>query len=146
MCENALNLTTGKLIVDNNWPFGTFCKWMLSAQDDNSYVSLEFQNLNVRNCNLDRHHAWRSLDPTLDISSHFVKKEHFDCFFIFRSFFPFTSSVALVAMSQGFPKVPKGSQRFPKIPKDSQRFPKVPQGSPRFPKVPQGSPRFSKVL
>ena len=65
--------------------------------------------------------------------------------FIFRSFFPFTSSVALVAMSQGFPKVPKGSQRFPKIPKGSQRFPKVPQDSPRFPKVLQGSPRFSKV-
>ena len=56
--------------------------------------------------------------------------------------FPFTSSVALVAMSQGFPKVPKGSQRFPKVPKGSQRFPKVPQDSPRFPKVLQGSPRF----
>ena len=24
---------------------------------------------------LDRHHAWRSLDPTLDIWSNFVKKE-----------------------------------------------------------------------
>ena len=38
-------------------------------------------------CILDRHHAWRSLDPTLGISSPFVKKEHFDCGFIFRSFF-----------------------------------------------------------
>ena len=30
---------------------------------------------------LDRHHAWRSLDPTLDIWSNFVKKKHFDSFF-----------------------------------------------------------------
>ena len=48
--------------------------------------------------------------------------------------FPFSSSVALVAMSQGFPKVPQGSPRFPKVPQGSPKFPKVPQGSPRFPK------------
>ena len=78
---------------------------------------------------LDRHHAWRSLDPTLDIWSNFVKIKS-----IKRPLFPFTSFVALVAMSQGFPKVPQGSPRFPKVSQGSPRFPKVPQGSQRLPK------------
>ena len=41
---------------------------------------------------LDRHHAWRSLDPTLDISSHFVKKKrkHFASYFLlFHLFYLF---------------------------------------------------------
>ena len=77
------------------------------------YLSLSF---------LDRHHAWRSLDPTLDIWSNFVKKEKsIKCLF-----FPFTSSVALVAMSQGFPKVTTGYQRLPHVTKGYyfNRFPK----------------------
>ena len=45
---------------------------------------------------LDRHHAWRSLDPTLDIWSNFVKKKRKE-----KAFY-------LLAMSQGFPRVPKG--------------------------------------
>ena len=73
------------------------------------YLSLSF---------LDRHHAWRSLDPTLDIWSNFVKKEKsIKCLF-----FPFTSSVALVAMSQGFPKVTTGYQRLPHVTKGYHRL------------------------
>ena len=47
-CENALDLSNGKLIVDSNWPLGKYCQWLISAIDDNYYVNLEFQNLNVR--------------------------------------------------------------------------------------------------
>ena len=48
LCDNALDLTIGQLIVENNWPYGTYCQWLLSAQDDDDYVTLEFQNFNVR--------------------------------------------------------------------------------------------------
>ena len=47
-CENALDLTIGKLIVESNLPFGTYCQWMISAVDDTHYVNLEFENLDVR--------------------------------------------------------------------------------------------------
>ena len=45
--------------------------------------SPKLRRLNI----LDRHLKWRSLDPTLAISSTFVKREHFDCYFSFASFF-----------------------------------------------------------
>ena len=48
LCDNALDLTIGQLIVENNWPHGTYCQWLLSAQDDDDYVTLEFPNFNVR--------------------------------------------------------------------------------------------------
>ena len=47
MCNNALNLSNGKLIVDNNWLVGTYCHWLISAEDENSYITLDFQNINV---------------------------------------------------------------------------------------------------
>ena len=47
LCQNALDLTNSKLIIDNNWPLGTFCQWLISAEDENSYITLEFQNINV---------------------------------------------------------------------------------------------------
>ena len=47
LCENALDLTNGNLIVDNNWPLGTYCQWLISAEDENSYITLDFQNINV---------------------------------------------------------------------------------------------------
>ena len=47
-CDNALDLTNGQLIVENNWDDGTYCQWMISAQDDDGYVTLEFQNFNVK--------------------------------------------------------------------------------------------------
>ena len=49
LCDNALNLTNGQLKVEDNWPDGTYCQWLISAQDNNDYVTLEFQNFNVRN-------------------------------------------------------------------------------------------------
>ena len=48
LCENALDLSNRKLIVDNNWPFGTHCQWLISAVDDQHYVNLEFENIDVR--------------------------------------------------------------------------------------------------
>ena len=49
ICDNALDLANGILNVEDNWPEGTYCQWLISAQDDNGYVILEFQNVNVRN-------------------------------------------------------------------------------------------------
>ena len=49
ICDNALDLANGILHVENNWLDGTFCQWVMSTQDNNSYVTLEFQNFNVRN-------------------------------------------------------------------------------------------------
>ena len=49
LCDNALNLANGQLNIENNWPLGTYCQWLILAQDDNGYVTLEFQNFNVRN-------------------------------------------------------------------------------------------------
>ena len=48
LCENALDLSNGKLIVESYWPFGTYCKWLISAVDDEHYVNLEFENIDVR--------------------------------------------------------------------------------------------------
>ena len=48
LCKNALDLGNGKLIVENNWPLGTYCHWLISAVDNKHYVNLEFENLDVR--------------------------------------------------------------------------------------------------
>ena len=47
LCKNALDLTNNKLVVNNIWPAGTFCQWLISVEDENSYITLEFQNMNV---------------------------------------------------------------------------------------------------
>ena len=39
----------GMLVIDSNLPKGTYCQWSILAQDDDSYVILEFQTFNVRN-------------------------------------------------------------------------------------------------
>ena len=49
LCDNALDLANEILIVKYDLPDGTFCQWLISAQDNNGYVTLEFQNFNVRN-------------------------------------------------------------------------------------------------
>ena len=49
ICDNALDLANGILHVENNWLDGTFCRWLISTQDNDSYVTLDFQNFNVRN-------------------------------------------------------------------------------------------------
>ena len=48
LCENALDLSNGKLIVESYWPFGTYCQWLISAVDEKHYVNLEFENIDVR--------------------------------------------------------------------------------------------------
>ena len=49
LCENALDLSNDKLIVDDTkLQFGTYCQWLISAVDDKHYVTLEFENINVR--------------------------------------------------------------------------------------------------
>ena len=63
---------------------------------------------------LDRHPVWRSLDPTLDIWSNFVKeKKALNVLFSFHLLCCISSNVA---------RVPKGSQRFPKVTKISPLF------------------------
>ena len=47
-CENALDLSNDKLIVESSWPFGTYCQWNIPAVNDKHYVNLEFENLDVR--------------------------------------------------------------------------------------------------
>ena len=49
ICNNALDLANGILKVDDNWPLGTYCQWLILAQDYDDYVTLEFQKFNVRN-------------------------------------------------------------------------------------------------
>ena len=49
LCNNALDLANGSLKVENNWLDGTYCQWLISALDNDGYVTLEFENFNVRN-------------------------------------------------------------------------------------------------
>ena len=48
LCDNALDLETGTLIIESNFPKVTYCQWLISAQDDSTYITLEFQTFNVR--------------------------------------------------------------------------------------------------
>ena len=48
LCDNALDLANGQLIVEDNWSDGTYCQWLILAQEDDDYVSLEFLNLHVK--------------------------------------------------------------------------------------------------
>ena len=48
ICDNVLNLNNGQLIVEDEFPYGTHCQWVISAQDDVSYVTLEFKDVNVK--------------------------------------------------------------------------------------------------
>ena len=47
VCEDALDLSNGTLIIEDKWPLGTSCQWLLSIEDANSYITLEFHDLNV---------------------------------------------------------------------------------------------------
>ena len=48
LCDNVLDLINGQLIVENDLPDGTYCQRMISAQEADGYVTLEFQNFNVK--------------------------------------------------------------------------------------------------
>ena len=50
LCQNALDLTNDEhiLIIQDNWPLGTYCQWLISAKDEvEGYVSLEFSDITV---------------------------------------------------------------------------------------------------
>ena len=47
LCEDALDLSSGKLNIDNSWRLGTYCQWLLPVEDDNSYITVEFHKLEV---------------------------------------------------------------------------------------------------
>ena len=47
LCDNALE--NEMLSAFASWPHGTYCHWLISTQDNDGYVILEFQNFNVRN-------------------------------------------------------------------------------------------------
>ena len=49
ICDDALDLANRQLNVEDNWPDSTYCQWLISTQENNGYVTLEFQNFNVRN-------------------------------------------------------------------------------------------------
>ena len=48
-CDNALDLDDRSLVIDINFKEGISCQWLISAQDNDDYVTLEFQKFNVRN-------------------------------------------------------------------------------------------------
>ena len=48
LCQNALDLSNNKLTIENNWKYGTYCQWLISAVDDKHYVIFEFKNIDVR--------------------------------------------------------------------------------------------------
>ena len=51
LCDNALDLANGILNVEDNLPDGIYCQWIISAPEKDGYVTLEFENFNVRrNC------------------------------------------------------------------------------------------------
>ena len=51
LCQNALDLTNDEhiIIIQDTWPLGTYCQWMISAKEEvGSYVTLEFNEIKVR--------------------------------------------------------------------------------------------------
>ena len=50
LCENALDLNNGILIVNSGLPY-IECQWLIAATDETQYVVMEFQNINVRDSN-----------------------------------------------------------------------------------------------
>ena len=47
LCQNTLDLINGKLTFESHFPYDTYCQWLISAIDDEHYVNLEFQHLDV---------------------------------------------------------------------------------------------------
>ena len=95
---------------------------------------------------LGRHFGCRPLDPTLDIWSNFVKKRKRKKK---KSILPpynlKITNVALVTMSQGFPRVTKSYHRLPQVTTGYCRLPKVTAGYHRLPQVTTGYHRLPQV-
>ena len=41
-------MENGTLIIKSNLPKGTYCQWPILADDNDTYVTVEFQLFNVR--------------------------------------------------------------------------------------------------
>ena len=51
LCQNALDLTNDEhiIIIQDYWPLGTHCQWLITAKDKvGGYVTLEFNGIKVR--------------------------------------------------------------------------------------------------
>ncbi len=48
-CDNALDLINNHLIVNENLPYGIHCQWLIYTEINNSFITLEFSNITVRN-------------------------------------------------------------------------------------------------
>ena len=48
-CDNALDLINNHLIVNENLPYGIHCQWLIYTANNNSFITLEFSNITVRN-------------------------------------------------------------------------------------------------
>ena len=51
LCQNAIDYTNDEhiIIIQENWPLGTYCQWLISAKDEfGGYVTLEFGDIKVR--------------------------------------------------------------------------------------------------
>ena len=118
---------------------------------------------------LDRHHVWRSLDPTLDISSPFMKAFYLlfqiairygDLMILRPSEFPFCEKkndfiphfwfasflYKLLQVTRGYQRlleVTRGYQRLPEVTRGYQRLPQVTTGYHRLPQITTGYHRFS---
>ena len=48
LCDNALDLNSSQININNKkWPTKVNCKWVISAEGNNSYLSLEIEEINV---------------------------------------------------------------------------------------------------
>ena len=48
LCDDALYLINGKLIVEDEWLGSISCQWLISSEDKEDFVTIEFQTLNVK--------------------------------------------------------------------------------------------------
>ena len=63
-CDNALNLTTGQLIVQDDSPIDKDCQWLITAQEDDAYITIEFHTLNVNILGMSWVTKWLNQQPT----------------------------------------------------------------------------------
>ena len=67
LCQNAIDYTSEEhiIIIQDTWPLGTYCQWMILAKDEvESYVTLEFNDIKVRDEIIDRNCFLNTNYPT----------------------------------------------------------------------------------
>ena len=48
-CDNALDLINNHLVVEENWPDGMHCQWLVYSRNAYDFITLEFSIMMVRN-------------------------------------------------------------------------------------------------